>query len=161
VDYGTPAAELGNVKRKVVAAVFSSFPYTTVQRKNHPVMRLFPFLTKVPKYKRFNFEPRYYDPAKEELDLRVERIKRELNAERERKDGNPTSSGGGRTLQSGYLRSARDTREPVMDKATLHRALLVGLMGGTVWGWIEYGDTVLYIGGVALALYIFIRIRRG
>lgn len=38
-----------------------------------------PSLVKIPKYKRFEFRPRYYDPVKEELEERVEKIKREHN----------------------------------------------------------------------------------
>ena len=37
-----------------------------------------PSLSRMPKYKRFNFEPRYYDPIKEDIQNRTERIKGEL-----------------------------------------------------------------------------------
>ncbi len=40
-----------------------------------------PSLMRVPKYKRFNFEPRHYDPVKEELKNRTETIKQQLNKE--------------------------------------------------------------------------------
>ena len=36
-----------------------------------------PSIVKIPKYKKFDFQPRYYDPVKEELQERVERIKRQ------------------------------------------------------------------------------------
>ena len=39
-----------------------------------------PSLVRVPKYKRFNFEPRHYDPVKEEIKNRTERIKSELKS---------------------------------------------------------------------------------
>jgi len=39
-----------------------------------------PSISKIPKFKRFDYQPRYYDPAKEELQERVERITREHEA---------------------------------------------------------------------------------
>lgn len=39
-----------------------------------------PSLVRVPKYRRFNFEPRHYDAIKEEVKNRTERIKSELNS---------------------------------------------------------------------------------
>ena len=39
-----------------------------------------PSLSKLPKYRRFDFQPRYYDPVKEELQERVERITQEHKA---------------------------------------------------------------------------------
>lgn len=38
-----------------------------------------PSLVKIPRNKRFEFRPRYYDPIKEELLERVEKIKRQNN----------------------------------------------------------------------------------
>ena len=39
-----------------------------------------PSIVRIPKYKRFDFQPRYYDPVKEELQERVDKIKREHEA---------------------------------------------------------------------------------
>ena len=36
-----------------------------------------PSLFKIPPHKVFNFKPRYYDPVKEEFEIRVERAKRD------------------------------------------------------------------------------------
>lgn len=115
-------------------------------------MRVFPFLSKVPKYKRFQFEPRYYDQAKEELNQRTARIKRE--ADRGTDEAKP--SGG---LDRGYLRASRPAREPAMDRSAMNRALLVILMGGGFWAWLEYGNWVLYPVGAVFLLYIYLRIR--
>ena len=37
-----------------------------------------PSLTRLPKNRRFNFQPRYYDPIKEEIEERTSRIKKEI-----------------------------------------------------------------------------------
>jgi uncharacterized membrane protein YhaH (DUF805 family) len=42
-----------------------------------------PSLVRVPKYRRFNFEPRHYDPIKEELKNRTERIENELKSSKD------------------------------------------------------------------------------
>jgi len=39
-----------------------------------------PSLVRLPKHKRFEFQPRHYDPIKEELEERIEKIKREHKA---------------------------------------------------------------------------------
>lgn len=41
----------------------------------------FPSFVKLPSNRRFSFKPRYYDPQKEELEQRVSRIQREIDAE--------------------------------------------------------------------------------
>ena len=40
-----------------------------------------PSFIRLPKNKRFNFEPRYYDPIKEEIEERTSRIKNEMEEE--------------------------------------------------------------------------------
>lgn len=41
-----------------------------------------PTLTRLPKYKRFTFEPRYYDPIKEEVEIKEKSAKRMLGGKR-------------------------------------------------------------------------------
>lgn len=45
-----------------------------------PVPKL-PFFLKVPKYKTFSLQPRYYNPVKEEREKRIARIKAEIERE--------------------------------------------------------------------------------
>ena len=37
-----------------------------------------PSLTKIPKYSRFSYEPRYYDPIKEDIENRVSQLKTQI-----------------------------------------------------------------------------------
>lgn len=41
-------------------------------------MKKFPSLTKIPRHKEYSITPRYYDPVKEDIARRTERIKRDL-----------------------------------------------------------------------------------
>ena len=132
-------------------------------------MRLFPFLGKVPKYKRFHFEPRYYDAGAEEREQRHARIRHEVLQERayeEAMEGtlgeDTVAQAGGPTLQRGYLRTARTkTAEPVMDKSSLTRVLLIVIMGGSLYGYLEIGVNALYAGGLAFVGLIYYRLRKG
>lgn len=45
-------------------------------------MKIPSIFTKSPKYHRFEYKPRYYDPKKEEHDARIERIKQEIANEK-------------------------------------------------------------------------------
>ena len=125
-------------------------------------MRIFPFLSKAPKYKRFHFEPRYYDAAQEEREQRHAQIRHEVMREQQREQDGEMSAGTSGRLQKGYLRSTGSTRRGATpDRSSMTRLILVVLMTGSFWAWIQYGEWGLYIGGAAFALYIFLRIRRG
>lgn len=107
----------------------------------------FPSLSRIPKYKRFNFEPRYYDPIKEDIKNRNERIKGELKI---------TSSHSHReSLKSAF--SQRAKREKTSDFMQL---LLIVILLGTFGGWLIYGNMVLYIFLVIFPLFIYLRTRK-
>jgi len=106
-----------------------------------------PSLSRIPGYKRFNFEPRYYDPIKEDIQNRTERIKGELKI---------TSTHTHREqLKSAF--SHRAKREKSSDFMQL---LLIIIMLGAFGGWLVYGNIVLYIFLIVFPLYIFLRTRK-
>lgn len=113
----------------------------------------FQFLFKLPKYKRFNFEPRHYDPAKEEMEERKARIRFEL--ERERRTGSSTDENG--SLQRGFMR--RQERPSVSNSVGITRLFLILVMTGLTFGWLEWGNVVFYPLAVIVGLYIFLRVR--
>jgi hypothetical protein len=106
-----------------------------------------PSLSRMPKYKRFKFEPRYYDPIKEDIQNRTERIKGELKI---------TSSQKHRE----HLRAAFSHRDRRDKSSDFMQLLLIVIMLGTFGGWLIYGNVVLYIFIVVFPLYIFLRTRR-
>lgn len=107
----------------------------------------FPSLSRVPNYKRFNFEPRYYDPVKEDIQNRTERIKGELNI---------TSFKSHRE----HIKSAFSKRAKRDKTSDFMQLLLIIIMLGTFGGWLIYGTVVLYISLVVFPIYIFIRTRK-
>lgn len=48
-------------------------------------MRFFSFFH-LPRHREFNFQPRYYDPIKEEIEERVKMIKKEQNSEQQERN---------------------------------------------------------------------------
>ena len=107
----------------------------------------FPSLSRLSKYKRFNFEPRYYDSVKEDIQNRTERIKGELKI---------TSS----QLHREQLKAAFSKRAKRENSSDFMQLLLIILLLGAFGGWLIYGNVVLYIFVVAFPLYLYFRTRK-
>jgi hypothetical protein len=101
----------------------------------------------MPKYKRFNFEPRYYDPIKEDIQNRTERIKGELKI---------TSN----STHREHLKAAFSHRAKREKSSDFMQLLLIIILLGTFGGWLLYGNVVLYAFIVVFPLYIFLRTRK-
>ncbi len=103
-------------------------------------MRL-PSLTKIPKYKRFSYQPRHFDPAQEELQERVQRIEAEVKAE---KEGKPVLAEGHHASRiSRAFREGRSKPAPFMSftsKTAFLRLSIITILVLTGYLWLEYGD---------------------
>jgi hypothetical protein len=107
----------------------------------------FPSLSRMPRHKRFNFEPRYYDPIKEDIQNRTERIKGEIK--------HTSPSAFREHIKSAYANRAR------REKSTnFMQLLLILILLGSFFGWIFYGNVVLYAFIVIFPIYIFLRTRK-
>ncbi len=104
----------------------------------------FPSLSRIPKYKKFNFEPRYYDPVKEDIKNRTERIKGELKI---------TSPHSHREQFKTAFRN-REKREKSSDFMQL---ILILILLGAFGGWLIYGNVVFYFIIPVFLLYLYIR----
>ncbi len=112
-------------------------------------MKKFPSLIRLPKHKRFNFEPRYYDPIKEDIENRIAQIKSEMG---QAEEGEYHSS-----IQGSFRRSfdSGGTKSP-----GLIQLLIFTLLFGSFVGWIFYGNVVLYILSAFIPVYLFLRLRK-
>lgn len=106
----------------------------------------FPSLTRMPKYKRFNYEPRYYDPIKEDIKNRTERLRGQLADESHH------------TYREN-IKNAFNRRERRETRSSMMQYLLVIIFLGTIVGWLYFGNVALYIFAVVFPLYIFLRTR--
>lgn len=104
-------------------------------------------IMRVPQYKRFHITPRYYDPIKEDIEIRTAKIKSEME---QSKNGQYISNIRGsfranvtRDSKSGYL-SSRDS------KAAFIRLIIFVILIGGIVGYLLIGSDMIY------GLYLFV-----
>ena len=106
----------------------------------------FPSLTRMPNYKRFNYEPRYYDPVKEDIKNRTERIRGAMAEE-------------SKAAYRENIRNAFNQRQRRQARGSMMQYLLIIIFLGTFAGWFYFGNAALYIFAVIFPLYIYLRTR--
>lgn len=106
----------------------------------------FPSIVKTARYRRFEMEPRYYDPIKEEIEERTERIKREIKG-----DYDPQYAGG---------RIAFDRKTRKTASASLVQLAIAALLSLGVVGWFYLGNDIFYAMWLAVPLYLYFRLRK-
>lgn len=106
----------------------------------------FPSLFRLPKHQQFRIQPRYYDPVKEEIKERTERIKEEM-------EGKETND-----YRSSKINFKRKTKSaPMTSMLQLGIAALLGVM---VLGWLQFGNEVFYyLLWVAVPVYLLYRLK--
>lgn len=115
-----------------------------------------PSIVRLPKYKSFSYEPRHYDPIKEEIEERTERIRRELEAENlieKRED----EEGQAKTHSAASISFRRKERSN--NNATLLQLAIAALLGALVVGWLYYGDKIFYSLFLIFPVYIYFRFK--
>ena len=112
-------------------------------------MKKFPSLIRLPKHKRFNFEPRYYDPVKEDIENRIAQIKSEMG---EVEEGQYRSS-----IHGAFRRNQGSVSSG--SAGLIQLIVFIVLFGGFV-GWLFYGDIILYALSAFIPLYFFLRLRK-
>lgn len=115
----------------------------------------FPSLLKTPSHRRFSIQPRYYDPVKEEIEIRIDRIKRTMKIkELEKREGNINSN------SSIYGSFNRNSYYKNQGTGKLRFAILIGLTG-TIGGYFFLGNIALYVVmGLAIIIYLIRKFRK-
>ncbi|MFQ3212824.1 MAG: hypothetical protein ACJAT1_000199 [Marivirga sp.] len=103
-----------------------------------------PSLFRLPKYQRFEIQPRHYDPVKEDIENRTARIKQELRLARE-----------GKEVES--IRDAFKTRRNSNKSADLFQLLMIVIIAVSVGGYIFWGANVYFALLLLVPLYIILR----
>ncbi|WP_017731235.1 bromodomain-containing protein [Nafulsella turpanensis] len=110
----------------------------------------FPSLIKLPKYNKFNFEPRYYDPVKEEIEIRTSKIKQELEAEsRITTDQRAQFKA---EMEQVFRRRANEDRQ-----TGIIQAVFILLFASVFVGYLFYGNNAFYVALILLPIYILYR----
>ncbi|WKK79607.2 hypothetical protein [Marivirga arenosa] len=107
----------------------------------------FPSIFRLPRHQRFEIQPRYYDPVKEDLDKRTARIRQEIKNE---------SNGG--SVES--IREAYRNRRSSNRSADLFQLLMIVIVGLSIGGYLMYGANVYFALFLLIPLYIILRKRR-
>lgn len=105
-----------------------------------------PSLTRLPKNKRFNFQPRYYDPVKEEIDERTRRIREELDSE--------ASESYRERISTAFRRRSRANKS-----AGIMQFGFVIMFAGIFFGYIFFGKYILYAFLVFIPFYIWLKFK--
>ncbi len=106
----------------------------------------FPSLFRLPKYQRFHIQPRYYDPVKEEIKERTERIKNAMEGK---------EAGDYKPAQISFKRKTKSA--PATSMIQLGIAAVLGLM---ILGWLEFGnDAIYYLLWIAAPVYFLYRLK--
>jgi hypothetical protein len=115
-------------------------------------MKMFSFL-RTPKPQRFSISPRYYDPVKEELKERTQRIKAELNREMETDDNYAPNS-----RIRGSFRERRPTG--VNRHSNVLQSVILLLLVALVLGYLEFGNYALYLSLLIVPIYFYFRFKQ-
>jgi hypothetical protein len=111
-----------------------------------------PSLIPLPRHQKFKIEPRFYDPIREDIQDRTERIRQ--NIAREEEDGIFRYHA---SIKGSFSR--RRDESGGLSEVMLRLAIFTILIG-IVFGYIWYGPVVLFgLGGVFIPIYLVYRFR--
>ncbi len=123
-------------------------------------MKIISLFTKAPQHQRFNYIPRYYDPAKEEMKERMERIQRELDRER----GVLNSEGaqaGYRSRIAGSFQAARKRSKPQQQGTeTLMRLGIILFLTLFLIAFFTWGRPALYGALLVIPFYLYLKFKQ-
>jgi len=111
-----------------------------------------PSLFKTPLHSRFGYEPRYYDPIKEEVDLKIAAAKKALLS---------ANKGGDEAMDyKSSISEAFQRRQKASGRASVYQLLIAVALLGTFVGWLFYGNDVFYIYLLVSPVYFYFRIKK-
>ena len=106
-----------------------------------------PSILRIPSYQRFNYEPRHYDPIKDDIEERRQRIKRRIDADRKSGNYNP-----GARLAGAFTR-----RAPVKDNSGIIRLAVAAILFAGVIGYLYFGNIAIYLAAGLVFGFVLVR----
>lgn len=107
----------------------------------------FPSLFRTPKPQRFHVTPRYYDPVKEDIELRTSRIKGEIS--RENKSDYRSN------IVGAFTRKSQERQ-----KTSLIQLGLITVFLTISFGYLYYGNDVFYLFLIFIPFYLYFRLKK-
>ena len=109
-----------------------------------------PSIFRLPRHQRFEIQPRYYDPIKEEIEEKQKKVRRMMALNK--KQGIKNDARPGDRLQGAFLKHA-----PRKDNSTQLRLVLGAvLFGGTV-AYLYFGEVALYLTMAVVFVYLAVK----
>ncbi|MDX1314502.1 MAG: hypothetical protein R3356_03285 [Eudoraea sp.] len=105
----------------------------------------FPSIIKIPSYQRFNYEPRYYDPIKEDIEERRQKYRKQMDAEGRRRSSRSR-------IEGSFRRRAN-----VNDNSGFLRLGVGALLFGGIVGFLYFGNIAVYITGAVAFIYLVLK----
>ena len=109
----------------------------------------FPSFIKTAKYGRFNYEPRYYDPIKEEIQGKIAAAKRRAAAGETKDEVDAYSM----SISAAFAKRERKSNQT----SWMQLSVAAGIMGGLVLWWYQAYEYALI---VLVAGYIFFKFKQ-
>ncbi|UXX78359.1 hypothetical protein N7E81_13435 [Reichenbachiella carrageenanivorans] len=107
----------------------------------------FPSLIRTSKFSQFHYEPRYYDPIKEEIEGKLKAARANQN--------NPSDT----PSYTSSISAAFRKRERKSNQASVVQMLIAAAMLLTFVGWVFYGNQVFYVYLLLSPLYFYFRLK--
>ena len=125
-------------------------------------MKFLSLFTKAPQHQRFNYVPRFYDPKKEEMKEREDRIRRELERERGVEGSGALSSPGDyRSRIAGSFHAARRRSKVGSDaSAVLIRFGVLLFLVFFLMAFLTWGKPALYSLFLFIPVYFYFKFKR-
>jgi len=109
-----------------------------------------PSLSKLARHKQFDYQPRYYDPIKEEVQARAERIRQNITQEKT----------GIYQADSSKIREAFQQSRRKDKQTDMLQLMFVVAFSLLVWGYFEFGNMILLPAVGLMTGYVWLRIRK-
>ncbi len=93
----------------------------------------FPSIIRTPKHNRFSFEPRYYDPIKEEIEEKLKQARQE-------KHGGENNSS-----HASHISAAFGKRQQKRNQTSAIQMIIAIVLIVTFTAWLFYGNEVFYV----------------
>lgn len=128
-------------------------------------MKFISLFNKIPKHKRFSYEPRFYDEREDEMREREKRIREEIRVARERESStsqheDASTDAGYRTRIAGSFKSARRTASRQADpSAALMRLAILLVLTVLIVGYLQFGPVAAYGLFLIVPVYLYMKFR--
>ncbi len=113
-----------------------------------------PSIVKLPKYKRFDFQPRYYDAVKERIEQKMAEARRELDAENGKEDLG--FDGYGKRIRAGFRKRGHVEKQ----KTDFSQSFFVLGFASFFLLYYYYENAAFWLFAVVLPLYFWLKLRK-